>query len=245
MSSKTARMRKRQERRLQERPLAQRTVRTLGRYVSPGRLVVLGLAAAAIVGAIFLVQVLGGSAEPGRIIDPVRNERTEGLPVRAEVGELAPNFEAQDLDGNVLRLSDFQGKPVILNFWATWCTSCEAEIPALERVFQERKDEGLVVLGVDWGEGRVGAARSFLDRLGATYVSAMDPSGAIGDRYRVRGLPVTLAIDKDGVIRELVGGELTYRAFDRFAQLVLGDVQEVGEDIGPIGDITTQDSLGG
>jgi peroxiredoxin len=205
----------------------------------------LGVAAAAIVGALFLVQALGGSAEPGRIIDSVRNERTQGLAVRPEVGQLAPNFEAQDLDGNIVRLSDFQGKPVILNFWATWCTSCRAEIPALQRVFQERQHDGLAVIGVDWGEGRVSAARSYMDDLGATYTVAMDPSGSIGDRYRVQGLPVTLAIDKDGVIQELVGGELTYRAFDRFAQLAMGEVEEVGEEIGPVRDIQTQDGSGG
>ena len=223
----------------------ERLVHALRGYLNPGRLALLAIAVAVIIGAIVLVQVLGGSAEPGRIIDAVRNERTQGLAVSASVGSLAPTFEAQDLDGNLVRLSDFQGQPVILNFWATWCGSCEAEIPALQRVFQEREGEGLVVIGVDWGEGRVGAARSFLDRLGATYVSAMDPNSDIGDAYRVQGLPVTLAIDKDGVIMEMVGGELTYRAFDQFAQLALGETEEVGEDIAPVRDITTQDDAGG
>ncbi|MCH8994355.1 MAG: hypothetical protein IH959_05225 [Chloroflexi bacterium] len=74
--------------------LAGRAARTLGRYVSPRRVVAVGVAAAAIVGAIFLAQVLSGSAEPGRIIDAVRNERTQGLAVSASVGSLAPNFEA-------------------------------------------------------------------------------------------------------------------------------------------------------
>lgn len=244
MSSKTARKRRRQERRQKEMSLGERAREGLRSYLSLGRLALIGVAAAAIAGAVFLVSTLGGGAESGRIIDNIANERTSGLGVSASIGSRAPNFEAQDLDGNIVRLSDFQGQPVILNFWATWCTSCEAEIPALEQVFQERKDAGLVVLGVDWGEGRVGAARSFLDRLGATYVSVMDPSGAIGDRYRVRGLPVTLAIDRDGVIRELIGGELTYRAFDQFAQLASGDIDDVGEDVGPVGDITTQDSAG-
>ncbi len=224
--------------------LAGRAARTFGRYVSPRRVVAVGIAAAAIVGAIFLAQVLSGNAEPGRIIDPVRNERTQGLGVGASVFQLAPNFEAQDLDGNLVRLSDFQGQPVILNFWATWCTACEAEIPALQRLFQERKDEGLVVLGVDWGEGRAGAARAFLERLGATYVSAMDPSGAIGDRYRVQGLPVTLAIDKDGVIQDFVAGELTYRSFDQLAQLATGGLEEPDEKIAPVRDITTQEESG-
>ena len=200
----------------------------------------LGVAAAAVVGAFFLIQLLGGGAQSATIIDPVRNERTQGLGVSPSVYQPAPNFEAQDLDGNLVRLSDFQGKPVILNFWATWCTSCRAEIPALQRVFEERKDEGLEVLGVDWGERRVGTADDYMNGLGVTYVSVMDPTGEIGDAYRVLGLPVTLAVDRDGVIREMVSGELTYNAFDQFAQLVLGDVEEI-EDIVPVGDVTTRE----
>ena len=200
----------------------------------------LGVAAAAVAGAIVLIQLLGGGAESAAIIDPVRNERTQGLGVSASVSQLAPNFEAQDLDGNIIRLSDFQGKPVILNFWATWCTSCRAEIPALQRVFDERKNEGLEVIGIGWGERNVGTARSYMKDLDATYIVAMDPTGDIGDAYRVFGLPLTLAIDKDGVIRESVNGELTYEAFDQFAQLVLGDVQDI--DIGPVGDVTTQEA---
>ncbi len=245
MTSKAARKRRRQERQRQEMSAAGRTARAVGRYVSPRRLAMLGLAAAVIVGAVFLAQALGGSAEPGRIIDPVRNERTEGLFAGAQVGQLAPNFEGQDLDGNLVRLSDFQGSPVIVNFWATWCTSCRAEIPALQRVFEERQDEGLVVIGVNWGEGRVGAARSYMDDLDATFPVAMDPNGDIGGRYRVRGLPVTVAIDRDGVIREFVGGELSYRAFNQLAQLAAGSLEEPEEEIAPVRDIQTQDSSAG
>ena len=205
----------------------------------------LGIAAAAIVGAVFVAQTLGGSAEPGRIIDPIRNDITEDLFAGAQVGQLAPNFEGQDLDGNLVRLSDFQGSPVIVNFWATWCTSCRAEIPALQQVFEERQDEGLVVIGVDWGEGRVGAARTFMDSLDATFPIAMDPNGDIGGGYRVRGLPVTVAIDRDGVIREFVSGELNYRAFNQLAQLATGSLEKPDEEIAPVRDIQTQDSSEG
>ncbi len=240
MSTKTARKRKRQERRRDEMSLVGRVSGIAGRLFSVRRLAMLGVAAATVVGAFFLIQLLGGSAEPGAIIDPVRNEQTQGLGVSPSVNQLAPNFEAQDIDGNVVRLSDLQGKPVILNFWATWCTSCRAEIPALQRVFDERKEEGLEVIGVGWGERSVGTARSYMEDLGAAFIVAMDPTGDIGDAYRVFGLPLTLAIDKDGVIQESVNGELTYRAFDQFAQLALGDVEDIG-DIGPVGDITTRE----
>lgn len=245
MSNKTARNRRRKERQHEEMSLTERGSRIIGRYLSLRKLAVLSLAAAAVVGAIFLAQALGGGAEQGRIIDPVRNERTQDVFVGASVGQLAPNFEAQDLDGSLVRLSDFQGEPVILNFWATWCTACRAEIPALQQVFEERKDQDLVVIGVDWGEGRVGTARDYMGGLGATYLTAMDPDGGIGQGYRVRGLPVTLAIDSDGVIRELLSGELTYRAFDRLAQLALDEIEDLGEDIGPVGDITAQEESEG
>ncbi len=245
MSNRTARRRKREERRREELSVLERAAQRLRRLVSLRQLAMLGIASGVIVGALFLIQLLGGSAESGRIIDPVTNERTAGKFTGASLGSLAPNFEAQDPDGNLVRLSDFQGKPVILNFWATWCTACRAEIPALQRVFEERRDEGLEVIGVDWGEGRSGAARSYMDDLDATYTVAIDPSGDIGDAYRVRGLPLTLAIDRDGVVREVVSGELTYRAFDRFAQLVLGEIEDVGDDLGPVGDVTTEEDTQG
>lgn len=241
MSSKAARKRKRQERRRDEMSILGRAGGIMRRYFSLRTLVLLGVAAAAVVGAFLLIQLLEGSAQSATIVDPVRNERTEGLRVSPSVYQLAPNFEAQDLDGNMFRLSDFQGKGVILNFWATWCTSCRAEIPALQRVFDERKDEGLEVIGVGWGERSVGTARSYMEDLDATFLVAMDPTGGVGDAYRVLGLPLTLAIDRDGVIQEVVNGELTYKAFDQFAQLVLGEVEEI-DDIGPVGDVTTQEN---
>ena len=243
MSSKAARKRKRQERRRDEMSFVERVSGIVGRYLSVRRLALVGVAAATLVGAVFLIQLLGGSAESATIIDPVRNERTKGLGVSPSVSQLAPNFEARDIDGNIVRLSDLQGQPVILNFWATWCTSCRAEIPALQRVFDERKDQGLEVIGVGWGERSVGTARGYMEDLGATFIVAMDPTGEIGDAYRVFGLPLTLAIDKDGVIRESVNGELTYKAFDQFAQLALGDVEDI-EDIGPVGDVTTREDSG-
>ena len=240
MSSKAARKRKRQERRHEEMSFAERASGIMRRYFSVRTLALLGVAAAAVVGAVLLIQLLGGGAESATIVDPVRNERTQGLGVSPSVNQLAPNGEAKDLDGNIVRRSDFQGKAVSLNFWATWCTSCRAEIPALQRVFEERRDAGLEVIGVDWDERSVGSARSFMEDLDATYLVAMDPTGGVGDAYRVFGLPLTLAIDRDGVILEIVNGELTYEAFDQFAQLVLGEVEEI-EDIGPVGDVTTQE----
>ncbi len=245
MSSKAARKRKRQERRRDEMSFAERVGGITRRLLSVRRLALLGVAAATVAGAVFLVQLLSGSATPGRVIDPVLNERTQSLGVSAGAFQVAPNFEAQDLDGNIVRLSDFQGKPVILNFWATWCLACRAEIPALQRVFEERKSEGLEVIGVDWGETKVGAARDYMDGLGATYLNLMDPTGNIGDEYRVRGLPVTLAIDKDGVIVDVINGELTKKAFDQMALLAIGTIDDIGDDIGPIGEVTTQEDAQG
>ena len=109
MTSKAARKRKRQERRRDEMSIAERAGGIMRRYFSVRTLALLGVAAAAVVGAFLLIQLLGGSAQSATIIDPVRNERTQGLGVSPSVHQLAPNFEAQDLDGNTVRLSDFQG----------------------------------------------------------------------------------------------------------------------------------------
>lgn len=234
MATKTARKRKRQERRLSEMSFAERAGHTFRRYVSPGRLAVLGVAAAVIVGGIFLLQALGGAGgEPAIIIDPIRNPANENLGVFAQEGQVAPNFEATDRSGNRIRLSDLQGKIVMLNFYASWCTPCAKEIPAIDRVYQEYKQQGFEVVGVNLGE-RKSNALGFLDALDATYNAVLDPDGTIADKYGVRGPPVTIFIDRNGVIQQYLPGEL--RA-SQVEQLVTAMISEspVAEEIVPVG----------
>ncbi len=129
--------------------------------------------------------------------------------VSPRVGFLAPDFTLDRSDGKTVTLSDLQGQAVVLNFWATWCAPCRAEMPALERVYQAQRDDGLVILGVNQMEPKERVER-FLAETGVTFPIALDPDAEVGRIYRVHAMPTTYFIDRQGVIRDvIIGGPLS------------------------------------
>ena len=123
-----------------------------------------------------------------------------------QVDELAPDFRLQDLDGRVVMLSDFRGKTVILNFWATWCPPCREEMPEFQAIWDERGTGGsddLVVLAVNFlRDDSVGAATKFIEANEFTFPVVFDTTrGDVAARYGVRGLPATFFIDRNGIVR--------------------------------------------
>lgn len=121
---------------------------------------------------------------------------------KIEAGQKAPNFTTNDFSGNKVTLSQFEGKPVFVDFWASWCPPCVGEIPEIEKIHKEFPD--LVVIGVhrtDTEDREVGA--TFARKLGATYLLVEDTSGEIYKtltRGDFRGMPFAVFIDKNGVI---------------------------------------------
>ncbi|MCY4455073.1 MAG: TlpA disulfide reductase family protein [Chloroflexi bacterium] len=123
-----------------------------------------------------------------------------------QVDELAPDFRLTDLDGRVVMLSDFRGKTVVLNFWASWCPPCREEMPEFQALWDERGSEGsddLVVLAVNFlRDDTVGAATSFIEGNDFTFPVIFDTTrGEVATRYGVRGLPATFFIDRNGIVR--------------------------------------------
>ena len=114
-------------------------------------------------------------------------------------GKPAPDFSLTLFDGRSVRLSDFRGKVVFLNFWASWCPPCRAEARLLEQAWQRYKDQGVVFLGVDMQDTEE-AARDFIREFGVTYMNGRDPNNRIAIDYGVYGIPETFFIDKDGQI---------------------------------------------
>jgi peroxiredoxin len=116
------------------------------------------------------------------------------------------DFTAQSLGGSSLRLSDLKGKIVLLNFWATWCPPCRAEMPAIEKLWAKEKDKAFTIVGVSVGE-EPATVKDFIARQGYSYPIFVDPSGALGSAFGARSIPTTYVLDKSGsAIAGKVGG---------------------------------------
>ena len=130
----------------------------------------------------------------------------------------APNFVLADYDGRAVRLSDFRGKTVLLNFWATWCTTCEAEMPDMQRLAEENPDD-LVVLAVNQAEGK-GRAKSWSDARGLTALTfVLDSNEEVTDAYRLpSGLPHSFFIDQNGIVRIVQHGGIRFEQMQQFLE---------------------------
>ena len=110
----------------------------------------------------------------------------------------AKEFRVATLDNRQLRLSEFRGKVVFLNFWATWCKPCEEEMPSMERLHQQFKDKGLVVLAISEDAGGATVVAPFLKKHKLTFPVGLDPKTSVAALYGVWGVPATFIIDRRG-----------------------------------------------
>ncbi|MDT9026434.1 MULTISPECIES: peroxiredoxin family protein [Rossellomorea] len=126
-------------------------------------------------------------------------------------GDRAPDFELTTLDDKAVKLSDYQGKKVILNFWATWCPPCKAEMPHMQSYYEENAEkENVEILAVnltsmDDGEK---AVQEFIDGYELTFPIPMDEKGEVGDEYRAFTIPTTYMIDTKGIIQHKIVGPM-------------------------------------
>ncbi len=111
----------------------------------------------------------------------------------------AADFKLQDLNGKTVRLSDFKGKPVLIDFWATWCPPCRAAIPSIEKLYKNYGGKGLVVISVSLDEGDWDAVKSFAAEAGITY-PVLKGGDDVTSRFQVRSIPMVVIINKEGKI---------------------------------------------
>lgn len=123
------------------------------------------------------------------------------------VGALAPDFTLSDMNGKAISLSQFRGKVVMLNFWATWCPPCRAEMPSIENLYRQLNKSGnFVLLAVNVEENARDSIKEFSSRSSLSFPILLDSKGQAANLYQVNGIPQTYLIDQKGVIVQKVDG---------------------------------------
>lgn len=157
-----------------------------------------------IISAVLLAMVVWA------VIDMVTdNEVTEADNIGLEIGNIAPDFEMETLDGETVKLSDYRGEPVMLNFWATWCPPCRSEMPDMQRFYQDT-DMNILAINLTDTEANFEDVGQFVEEYDLTFTIPLDQGNIVGDRYQIRPIPTTYMLDSNGIIQFNVFGPLNY-----------------------------------
>ena len=129
-----------------------------------------------------------------------------------EKGSIPPDFELSTLSGDVVKLSDLKGKKVILNFWASWCGPCKAEMPHMQKYYKKNKDKDnveIIAVNLTTAEKRgIKGVEEFVDAYGLTFPIPLDKEGTVGEDYRIIPIPTTFMIGTDGKISQKIVGPM-------------------------------------
>jgi len=183
------------------------------------RTLVTTLALCAAIGGIIWSLDRPGSAGSSQAI--TLSEVAKGPPPR--LGSLAPNFLVTGLDGQPIDLESLRGRPVWINFWASWCAPCRAESPEIKAAYERHADSGLVVLAVDVGEDPATVA-DYVAKASLPFAVGLDRTTAVAAMYRVRGLPTHFFVDEGGVLRDLKIGPMGSNEIERRLGVVVREV---------------------
>ena len=132
----------------------------------------------------------------------------------------APDFTLQDLSGKNRNLSDYKGRVVLLDFWATWCPPCRAAIPGIERLHKTYSDKGLTVLAISMDDGGWDTVKSFMNEYGITY-PVLKATEDVVDKYMVRSIPTLILVDKQGNLHKQFMGFATEDVLEREIKAIL------------------------
>ncbi len=163
------------------------------------------------------IPAFSGTPDSGGILG-----QPEGLP---EPGETAPDFALPDLAGEMVRLGDLRGRPVVLNFWATWCAPCRLEMPTLERAAADYAADGLTVLAINQGE-TAEQVSDFFAEVGLSLPALLDTNTEVGRAYGAVYMPSTFLISPDGIVSAVHHGILSREQLDDYLAALAETEQE-------------------
>jgi peroxiredoxin len=190
----------------------------------PVTLIVLALSVGITIGALLLGSLVrnpkaipaAGTGQDSLIV---------GNGLAAQVGGTAPDFTLETLDGEQVTLSHFRGQPVVMNFWASWCGPCRAEMPELVRIYEEKQAAGLVILAINLTHtDSIPAVEAFVDEFRLPFPVLLDDKGVVTDLYVLRGLPMSVFIDREGMIQHIQIGLMSGEQVDTFVGEILDDI---------------------
>jgi len=172
-----------------------------------------------IICSLAITSILTSLQKPGETVHSVPNIQRE---VGINQGQIAPDFELLSVTGDTLKLSDLRGKTVILNFWASWCPPCKAEIPEMKKFYQKNKSNQIEIVGVNLTntESSPDVVKNFVNNNGIMFKVLFDENGDVGDRYRAITIPTSYIIDKNGIIRDKYIGPMSYETMNNFISLI-------------------------
>ncbi len=147
------------------------------------------------------------------LITACGNNEPEGSSKPKPLVELAPDFSLENLDGGQVSLSDLKGSPIFLNFWASWCRPCRAEMPDIDKIHEVYGKKGLKVFAINSREKNK-IVEKFRKNTGISVPILLDKTGSITKQYKVFGLPVSFFIDKEGKVAASIMGQMDYQDMD-------------------------------
>lgn len=138
------------------------------------------------------------------------------------IGNQAPDFMLPTLDGEMVSLSQFQGQPVLVNFWASWCLPCRQEMPEFVRIYTESKAEGLVILGVNLTQvDSLPETQAFVEEFEIQFPVLLDGDGVVKSLYRVIGIPVSIFVRRDGIVTRIQIGVVTAEQINQYVSEIM------------------------
>lgn len=137
------------------------------------------------------------------------DDNTETDSVGLQVGNIAPDFQLETLEGEKIKLSELRGQRVMVNFWATWCPPCRAEVPDLQK-FYENKDIEILAVNLTGTESSRSDVRTFAEEFGMTFPILMDENTKVANQYQIQPIPSSFMIDSDGRIQFKALGAMNY-----------------------------------
>lgn len=138
---------------------------------------------------------------------PTTDYTTSGQIPAPHSGFLAPDINLIDTNGNEVTLNDLRGSPIMLNFWASWCPPCRAEMPGMQNTYDQYQEKGFIILAINaTNQDNLKAATEFISDHGLTFPILLDTHGQASDDYQIHSLPTSFFIDQNGIITDVVVG---------------------------------------